>query len=84
MQCKNFSIRSFGFKRKRVNVQYFIDILVNMTINLFNIYPLTFNYLPCLEREEEMIIFMENNELNYTCIYICGCIYNMIKYSFLV
>lgn len=55
-----------------------------MTINLFNIYPLTLNYLPCLEREEEMINFMENNELNYSCIYICGCIYNMIKYSFLV
>lgn len=53
-----------------------------MTINLFNIYPLTFNYLPCLEREEEMIILMENNELNYTCIY--SSIYNMIKYSCLV
>lgn len=75
LQCKIFSIRSFGFERKRVNVQYFIDILVN-------IYPLTFNYLPFLERKEEMIIFMENNELNYTCIY--NSIYNMIKYLFLV
>lgn len=33
-------------------------------------YPLTFNYLLFLEREKAMINVMENNELNYTIMYL--------------
>lgn len=33
-------------------------------------YPLTFNYLLFLEREKTMINVMENNELNYTLMYL--------------